>query len=554
MRILTFLLLCSVSLGQYEPILIAPFQTGKSIGLEPWMSPVDAFPTLQNARINKGVLEKRLGYQPFATMVYGATPQTNTAIMGIHLYLFSGLPQLLIFDTNRVNRYNPLDGTMDDITGGSNIFTGTNEDFFSFVNWLGRAYFTNNVDQLYQYNGSGDVEVFNIKLDSDDPETNQLDTARFVFVKNDRLVLLDTVEFGDWLPGRCRFSPVLSTDFSAAGGGFVDAPTEERITSAGWVGKDIVVFFQGLYSGSLWKLRTTGDSDLPFRWEKISTTDTSLAPYSLVEFNDGVSVVGLNNIIWYDGFKIQYLDLERVRDIVDDFDPSKIRFSTGHNVIEDQHIFYTYTNSGSSLPDRVLDYNILERSWAVHTVDAHCFGTFTDQEVPIWTEADDSFTGSDGALMSAMTLDSRWILNEPFPFTLMGARDSQVYKFQVGNFDGVDTASGTIPMDIQSARWNPYIKENKQVYLDRVIFLVDNDPNASFSVDFFRDSRNAADRTNTVSCDSDDDSADKFWVSSIAKGSRGNFHRIKISHDARNNRPRIHAIILMMKRGGELQF
>ncbi len=555
-KIPLFLLLCSTVFAQsgYEPILIAPFQTGKSIGLEPWMSPVDAFPTLQNARVNKGVLEKRLGFQPFATMVYGVTPQTNTAIMGIHLYLFSGLPQLLIFDTNRVNKYNPLDGTMDDITGGSNIFTGTNEDFFSFVNWLGRAYFTNNVDQLYQYSGSGNVAVFNIKLDSDDPETNQLDTARFVFVKNDRLVLLDTVEFGDWFAGRCRFSPVLSTDFSAAGGGFVDAPTEERIVSAGWVGKDIVVFFQGLYSGSLWKLRTTGDSDLPFRWEKISTTDTSLAPYSLVEFNDGVSVVGLNNIIWYDGFKIQYLDLEKVRDIVDDFDSSKIRFSVGHNVIQDQHIFFTYTSQGSSLPDRILDYNILERSWAVYTVDAHCFGTFTDQDVPIWTEADDSFTGSDGALMSAMTLDSRWILNDPFPFTLMGKRDSQVYKFQVGNYDGVDTSSGTIAIDIQSARWNPYIKENKQVYLDRIIFYVDNDPSASFSASFFRNSRSTADRTNTVSCDSDDDGADKFWVSSYVGGTKGNFHRLKISHDARNNRPRIHAIILMMKRGGELQF
>jgi len=554
---LIFLLVCSTAFGQagYEPFLIAPFSTGKSIGMEPWQSPIDAFPTLQNARVNKGVLEKRQGYQLFATMKHGAVAQTNTSIMGIHLYLNNGMPQLLVFDTLRVNRYHVSDQTMNDITGDSDIFSGDNKDFFSLVNWLGKAYFCNNVDQVYQYDGRGDVSVFNIQLDADDPETNQLDTCRFLFVKNDRLVLLDVTEFGDWLPQRLRYSPTLSFDFSQAGAGFVDAPTQERIVSAGWVGKDIVVFFQGLYSGSLWKIRTTGDSDLPFRWEKISTTDTSLAPYSLVEFNDGIAVIGLNNILWYDGFKIQYLDLQKVRDIVDDFDSSKIRFSTGHNVIEDQHIFFTYTSQGGSTPDRVLDYNIIEQGWSVYTVPAHCFGTFTNQAVPIWTEADDVFTGSDGALMSAMTLDSREILGDPFPFTLMGSTDSNLYTFDIGDYDRVDTAAGTIAMDIKSARWNPYIKQNKEAMFGRIAFLVDNDASASFVVSFYRNFRNTPDTpTRTVSCDSADDGADKFWVSVNADATVADFHSIQISHDTRNNRPRIHAIMLWMRPGGRLNF
>ena len=260
---------------------------------------------------------------------------------------------------------------------------------------------------------------------------------------------MDTVEFGDWYPNRCRYSPVLSTDFSASGAGYVDAPTEERICSAGWVGKDIVVFFQGLYSGSIWKLRTTGDSDLPFRWEKVTTTNTSLAPYSCVEFKDGVSVIGLNNILFYDGFRVQSLDFAKVRDIVDDFDTAKIRWSTAHHVIQDQHILYTYTASGSSLPDRVLDYNYLEGSWSTYVVDAHCFGTFDDQASPVWTDTDDIYS-ADAALMSAMTLDSREILNDPFPFTLMGTRTGKVYKFQTGNYDGTNDANGTIALSVIS--------------------------------------------------------------------------------------------------------
>ena len=785
-QLLLSLILTATALGQsgYEPFLIAPFSTGKAIGMEPWQLPQDGFPTLKNARINKGVLEKRQGYQLFATMKHGAVAQSTTPIMGIEVYLSNGLPQLLIFDNLRVNKYDPVDSSMTDITGGSDIYSGSNADFFHSVNWLGTMYFTNNVNQIYQYTGSGDVSAFNIQVDSD-PATNHVSTARFVFVKNDRLVLLDTVEHGDWISQRCRFSPVLSTDFSAAGSGYIDAPTEDRMSSAGEVGQDIVVFFQGRHTGSIWKLRTSRNLNLPFQWDKITTVDTSIAPYSAVEFNgggrDGISVIGLNNIIWYDGFQVRNLDLAQVRDIVDDFDSTKIRLSTSHNVVQDQHILFTYTtdigdvayykldddaasttvaevsgsytgtlaggddtedlnttgkvgdafdfdgsadyidtgdafqstlrdsfsmsvwfnaddgqpatrdtflgaadtagdnslvlfelltdgtiyltyqseansllqvgstttftngaatgwqhavitvtkegndatarlylngaleatitgtdvymgsytsadnlyigaynnnttvekymdgdldnvqiystalpvanvrtiyNSGSGTstwvaPDRVLDYNIIEQSWSVYTVDAHCFGTFDDQAVPIWTKADDIYA-TNGALMSDMTLDSRAILNNPFPFTLMGDRSSRVFKFQTGDYDGSDDTNGKIAMEVKSARWNPFIKENRQATLNKIAFLVDNDANASFSVAFYRNSRSTADRTNTVSCDSADDGADKFWVSSSAGGTTGDFHSIKISHNERNNRPRIHAIMLLMRPGGKL--
>lgn len=694
-KFILLLLLCSVVKAQeYEPFLIAPFSTGKSIGMEPWLSPQDAFPTLINARVNKGVLEKRQGYQLFATMLHGTTVQTDTSIMGIHTYVKGGMPQLLIFDTTNVNRYNPVDGTMADITGGSDWFgvssneyyshcgdtgittlvkaldgddywihfgtdshtthwfildlgeselitqirgrskkdydptdidvyisndpdnwdtavateittwqdtddwvvinstdkngryvkvfinstetadagvywgatgtaytifdvyvegtnfTGGTDDYFTFANWFGTAYFCNNVDQVFKYTGSGNISRFNIQVNDDD-ERNHVNTCRYIFIKNDRMLLLDTVEFGDWKPQRCRYSPVLSTDFAASGGGYIDAPTEERIYSAGWVGKDIVVFFQGRYTGSLWKIRTTGNTDLPLRWEKISSTIGSQAPYSAVEFGDGVAVIGLNNIIFYDGFKVQYLDLTKVRDIVDDFDNTKLKYSTALNVVEDQHVYFTYTSSGEDYPDRILDYNIIEQTWCVNKYPVHCLGTFDNQKVPVWTEADDVYS-ADAALMSAMTIDSREIFGDPFPFTLMGTRESTIYKMNTGDYDGTDTAAGTIDIDIQSSRWNPYIKQNKQARLGKIAFLVDNDENASATVSFYKNTTSTAWDTRTLSCDSDDDDCDKFWTTLHTNGEAGDFHRIKISHDERNNRPRIHAIMPFFTPGPEL--
>ena len=547
--ILLFWLSTPLIAQDFQPYLIAPFQTGKSIGMEPWLGPKDAFNTLINARVNKGVLEKRQGYQLFATMKHGSTVQTKTAIMGIKTYFRNNMPTLLIFDTLRVNKYDALNETMTDIAG-SDIFTGGDDNYFQLCNWIGTAYFTNNVDQIYKYTGSGNVSVFNVQVSSTGA-TNQIQTCRYIFIKNDRMLLLDVVENGLWIPQRCRYSPVLSSSFYASGSGYIDAPTQDVITSAGWVGKDIVVFFQGRYTGSIWRIRTTGNVDLPLKWEKITDTSGSVSPYSSVEFNEGMAVIGLKNILFFDGFTAIPIDIAKVRDIVNDFDVTKLKYSTAHYVTEDQHVYFTYTTSGEDYPDRILDYNVMEQIWAVHKYDVHCLGTFNDQQVPIWTDLDKAYTGTNGDTADNMTFDSRYVFGDPYPFTLMGTRVSTVYKMNTGNYDGVDAVAGTIDIDIRSARWNPYIQDNKKVSMNKISFLVDNDSTASFTVSFYIDSRSAAAITRTISCDGDVDTEDKFWVSASVSLA-GDFISIKISHDERNNRPRIHAIMPFFAPGGEL--
>ncbi len=133
-RFIFILLLCTVVKAQdYQPFLIAPFRTGKSIGMEPWQSPVDAFPVLINARVNKGVLEKRGGYQLFATMRHGAVEQSATTIMGIKTYMNNAMPQLLIFDTTNVNRYNVATGDMVDLRSVSGAL-GIDDTFYQASN------------------------------------------------------------------------------------------------------------------------------------------------------------------------------------------------------------------------------------------------------------------------------------------------------------------------------------------------------------------------------------------------------------------------------------
>ena len=549
----------------YQPFLISGFKTAKSIGIEPWLSPPDAFPTLENMHVNKGVLEKRLGFSLFAQMKHGAVAQTATSIVGIHTHLQKGMPCLLIMDskgvagayTGRCNFYNPIDETMTDISSvlGApvDIFTGSPSDFFSFLNWQGVGYMVNNVDQIHKWEGRGHAVVpFNIKIDADDPLANQIGTCRFMFIKDDRIILLDTVELGTWHQNRCRYSPVLQTDFSAAGGGYVDAYTQERICAAGMVGKNIAVYTQGGESGTLWLIKSTGNFDIPLKWERVTTTELCRSPYSGVELKDGLAAVGATNIIFYDGFKIKDLDIPNLRDILDEFNDVYIRSVFGYNQKEKRHLLFTFADADSIKPDRILDYNINENNFTIHKSEqsffVNCFGGFNDQKVPTLAELDDVVIG-DGALISAITVDSRAILGTPKPFTLIGCRNSRVYKWGDGEFDGTNDDNGKIVIRAESIELNPFTKKGLKVACEKIGFLVDNDSDASFFVSVHKSTVPATYKSKEISCDG---SGDKFWAWIYCDGEVGNFHSFNISHTAKGNTPKIHAFMPFFDSAGRL--
>ena len=533
-------------MGSYQPHLIAGFKTAKSIGMEPWLSPIDAFPTIENMFVNKGVLEKRLGFSSFAQMKHGAVAQTTTAIVGIRTFLKDGMPSLLIMDTARCNYYNPHTEVMTDVSSDlatpADIFNGSASDFFSFINWQGTGYMVNNVDQIHKWEGRGNAVVpFDVKINTDTKD-NHVDTCRFMFIKDDRILLLETTEFGDWCPGRLRYSPVLQTDFSAAGSGYVDAPTSHRISAAGYVGKNIAVFFQGANDGALWLIKSTGNSDVPFKWERVTETELCRAPYSGVEMRDGLAVIGATNIIFYDGFKIKDMDIPNIRDVFDEFNDAYVRFVFGYLQDNTRHLLFTFADSSSSSIDRILDYNLMDNNWTIHKSEQSFFinyiGGFNGQKVPTMAELDDVYL-SDGALVSQMTVDSRAVLGSPSPYTLIGCRNSRVYKWLDGAYDGTDDDSGKIEIKALSSRWNPYVKNGRKVACEKIGFFVDNDSTASFLVSVYKNTSSTAYTTKTISCDG---SNDKFWAWIYCDGEIGDFHRIQISHTAKSNTPKIHAI------------
>ena len=595
----------------YQPFLISGFKTAKSIGMKPWLSPPDAFPTLENMIVNKGVLEKRLGFSEFARMKHGAVAQTTTPITGIHSFLHKSMPCLLIMDDARCNFYNPsvIPSTMTDISndlgdtvvgtdtneyrcvlshtsaaatrpilganyatywvatgrtglgaetwvalvdyiGPMDIFSGSSSDFFSFCNWQGVGYMVNNVDQIHKWVGRGNAVVpFDTKIDADDPAANQINTCRFMFIKDDRMGLLDTVERGDWCPVRWRYSPVLQTDFSAAGGGYVDAPAQQqRVVAAGMVGKNIAVYTQGADSGTLWLIKSSGNADIPFKWDRITTTELIRSPYSGVEMKDGLAAVGATNIVFYDGFKIKDLDIPNIRDILDEFNDVFIRSVFGYRQRDKRHLLLTFADKDSSNIDRILDYNIDENNWTIHKSEqslfVNCIGGSTGQKVPIGAEFA-AVEAIDVALIPDLTLDARTVYGTPKPYTLIGCRNSRVYKWG----DGTDDAGADIAIKAVSIDLNPFIKEGLKAACEKIGFLVDNVPTASFLVSVYKNTSTTAYKTKTISCNGLDD---MFWVWILCDGEIGNFHRLEITHTEKDNTPKIHAFMPYFESAGRL--
>jgi hypothetical protein len=105
----------------YKPYPIYNMKTGKVTALEPWLLPQDAFETLINWHLRKGVLEKSKGYSEFGEIVHTDTGDDSdsnpgNAVVGIHNYYSDGTEITLAMDTERVNKYNTTTKALEDLT------------------------------------------------------------------------------------------------------------------------------------------------------------------------------------------------------------------------------------------------------------------------------------------------------------------------------------------------------------------------------------------------------------------------------------------------------
>ena len=97
-------------MAKYESFLISDLVEAKVSRRDPWLLRQDAFETLDNCHLKRGVLEKRRGRSLLGQIVkidtatLNPTLQTNP-VMGVHNHLSGNTQELILFDKNRMNTF-----------------------------------------------------------------------------------------------------------------------------------------------------------------------------------------------------------------------------------------------------------------------------------------------------------------------------------------------------------------------------------------------------------------------------------------------------------------
>lgn len=515
----------------YEPKLITPFtESGLSQYFQPFIIGNTAFPTIENAYAWRGNVRKREGYTFFK-----ALPASDKPIQGITSWVnpASLASDSIVFSKTKAYRYNPSAGAYQDISfltdGTAFSFGNGDNDYFWTTNFAGSLWVTNGLGRIPAgeptaergimfWNGTPGVPTSSggwsnhqppVYIDPAGPTTIYLNGCLILIPYKGNLVALNTQEGvidGTTPPqqtfsNRARWSqlgtPYLTTSasyvppppFNTPGaaddnawrsdipgkGGFADADTSERIVSAAIVRDTLIVFFQR----STWRLTYTGDTILPFIWERLNTNYGSESTFSTVSFDEAIlafsrygwigsstnDVARIDQDIPDQSFTVEvgnssFTSLNRVQGIRDFFR---------------QMAYWTFPVITDSTPEpsKIYAYNYIDKNWSIFQPTNHIrvFGYYYTNEDKIWANynaANNTWENLDDVGNNPWQVLGSGA-NAGFPLILGGDIDGNLYEmFEFGD-DPDDTDNGVpFNFDIFTKRFNPYLNEGHKCRLGYV--------------------------------------------------------------------------------------
>jgi len=473
------------------------------------------------------------------------------------------------------------------IQSGAGRWHGNNLNFYWSTNWTGvsadktNLFVSNfqvknlngivdaNDDPIWTYDGATWSAFKPVYLLGGAGAGNYIvSTALIILPFKDRLVLLNTVEtdntaapntLNKHFPNRCRFShngspfPTATAwlepnQTGADGAGWVDAPTEEEIVSAGFVKDRLIVYFER----STWELVYTGNQILPFVWQKINTELGSESTYSSVQFDKVLLTIGNTGIHACNGANVERIDNKIPEEVFQIKD--KLNNTSRVSGVRDyfvEMVYWTFQSNGApstqAYPNKVLVYNYQNGSWSFNDDCITTFGYFEQQADDTWQEEDIQWNAANFTWNSGITqAQFRQVIagnpqgyvfivnpdvstNAPVMMIAQMAYNTvtgQVtltivdHNLAVGDFikisnttfipgiykvtgvlgtsqvtiytdvdPGIYTGGATITrvsnIVILSKQWNPYVDQDYQFHLSRIDFNVDRTTDGQVTVDYF---------------------------------------------------------------------
>lgn len=451
----------------------------------------------------------------FTTYTSGGSVTTfpGNRIMGIHQWVDgSNNKEVLVFDTTSAAIYNTANNSLEALDT-SDIFTSSSVDFVTASDWastqgtnfstLNRLYFTNGISNA---GGSTDGIRFYQAGTGSPPTTTQYNPqinssaeirgAKLIFALRQRLIILHTFEGANTYPQRARWCQVQNPDDDKAWddnkpgrGGFVDAPTGDQIVSAQYLKNSLVVFF----TSSVWLLTPVSDPALPFRWQKLNSWRATEGRIGSVGYDRYVFSIGIRGICSTDGTDTVRID-ERIEDFVkDEINQSEFNKVFSKRSFGNKRLWWLYPSKEVTDSDSALIYDGESKAYSTYDIALNVLG---DGGVALDYAFDDFPSSStstnpndlplqfDSDGIKGMTWqDYHW--DEGAELLLGGDFSGVVHTMEFGTTD-----NGTsIPFELSSAAWNPWIKEGKKCQFGYVDIFIDSDRDMLLDVELFKDNQ-----------------------------------------------------------------
>ena len=282
---------------------------------------------------------------------------------------------------------------------GTELWTGSNSDFFWSVNYRGANpyqnyfYVVNNTpaDNI-KYLPSGSSAWTDLRPQLNSGATRYLETCRVLIAFKDRLIALNTIEDRTY-QNRARFSQNGDPRAAATSwlddvpgrGGYIDAPTQEAIISAKRLRDKLIVYFER----STWELLYTGNESAPFRWQQLNDELGCESSFSIIGFDKtvlGVGNVGVHNC---NGVNVNRID-EKVPNEVfkihnDNSGPERVY---GIRDFYNELVYWTFPDASedTTFPTRVLLYNYENGTWGIFNDSFTCFGNYQRESDITWAD------------------------------------------------------------------------------------------------------------------------------------------------------------------------
>ncbi|MES2409032.1 MAG: ubiquitin-activating E1 FCCH domain-containing protein [Patescibacteria group bacterium] len=463
------------------------------------------------------------------------------AIMAIAPYLNSSTTpvttDLLILDERRAAIYDTTQNCFKPI-GYTDQFTGGPTNLFWWENYRNALFFTNNIDNIFYWNGTQlAVGLTRFTPVIDNLSNNHIvNTCLMIKSVNNRLCLYNTNETPDStpinFPTRIRWceagvdpiaggSPPTSPDLGngtwydnvpGSGGNNFDLTDSLYIISQAQIQTNNLVISQNSQFAVIYEQRPTSDIQQPYTFVKIATSRNVNSTFGTIILDREVQLVGNSGLVMTDGNSVGRYDDKLPDFSVDVISQNDFQnaFGIRNDTLWQSWTLFTSVASLSGLNDSILVYNYQDKSFQFYRIPLSCAGIFPNPAPsPTWLSYGPDFEFRDFG-------DETWISTQTQakPLLLGGGYDGNIWNMStgVGGDASGNVAYGdivppgfvedgnSITMEVTTRQWFPYAKEGLASQFGYIDFLIDGDPTTVVGVEFNVDNETSNYLTTFFTC------------------------------------------------------